>query len=355
MAWRRPGDKPLSEPVMFSLLTHICVTRTQCVKSSPIQSSMTVDMHYVPPTFWKAINGGIIFQEIRIFNQPLTYIHPDAFQGLYRVQYLFIFKCNLLRLSSLSWLHHIRKSLLFLCISIENNPPLAMYSTALSVDFPNLEYLALVDNRLNAVPDVSLIADTLIGLLLSKNRIISLRYLHNIRFSKLEILNLQTNRISVISINQLDMPMLRTLSLDDNLIKVIEPIDGILGGSSGPCGQLEVTLHDNPWQCDASILWLKEFTKVPALGPTYYTGPSCRVYIFDCPTLSCNAPLRLEGESLWTAGTKFPYVSLKCHYAGIVNVLLSEFSIKIDIWLLEGSFQFGNYSYQWGVKHGNVA
>ena len=27
MAWRRPGDKPLSEPMMFSLLTHICVTR----------------------------------------------------------------------------------------------------------------------------------------------------------------------------------------------------------------------------------------------------------------------------------------------------------------------------------------
>ena len=31
MAWRRPGDKPLSEPMMFSLLTHICVTRSQWV------------------------------------------------------------------------------------------------------------------------------------------------------------------------------------------------------------------------------------------------------------------------------------------------------------------------------------
>ena len=26
MAWRRPGDKPLSEPMMVSLLRHICVT-----------------------------------------------------------------------------------------------------------------------------------------------------------------------------------------------------------------------------------------------------------------------------------------------------------------------------------------
>ena len=32
MAWRRPGDKPLSEPMIVSLPTHICVTRPQWVK-----------------------------------------------------------------------------------------------------------------------------------------------------------------------------------------------------------------------------------------------------------------------------------------------------------------------------------
>ena len=32
MAWRRPGDKPLFEPMVVSLLTHICVTRPQWVK-----------------------------------------------------------------------------------------------------------------------------------------------------------------------------------------------------------------------------------------------------------------------------------------------------------------------------------
>ena len=31
MAWRRSGDKPLSEPMMVSLLTHLCVTRPQWV------------------------------------------------------------------------------------------------------------------------------------------------------------------------------------------------------------------------------------------------------------------------------------------------------------------------------------
>ena len=29
LAWRRPGDKPLSEARMVSLLTHICLTRPQ--------------------------------------------------------------------------------------------------------------------------------------------------------------------------------------------------------------------------------------------------------------------------------------------------------------------------------------
>ena len=36
MAWRRPGDKPLSEPMMVRLPTHICVTRPQWVKHQGI-------------------------------------------------------------------------------------------------------------------------------------------------------------------------------------------------------------------------------------------------------------------------------------------------------------------------------
>ena len=39
MAWRRPGDKPLSEPMMFNLLIHTCITRPQWVKLKPFQGS----------------------------------------------------------------------------------------------------------------------------------------------------------------------------------------------------------------------------------------------------------------------------------------------------------------------------
>ena len=37
MAWHWPGDKPLSEPMMVRLPTHICVTRPQWVKEAAKQ------------------------------------------------------------------------------------------------------------------------------------------------------------------------------------------------------------------------------------------------------------------------------------------------------------------------------
>ena len=41
MAWRRSGDKPLFEPMMVSLQTHICVTRPQWVNTyNPCQADL---------------------------------------------------------------------------------------------------------------------------------------------------------------------------------------------------------------------------------------------------------------------------------------------------------------------------
>ena len=34
MAWRRPGDKPLSEPMVVCLMTHICITQPQWVNGN---------------------------------------------------------------------------------------------------------------------------------------------------------------------------------------------------------------------------------------------------------------------------------------------------------------------------------
>ena len=48
MAWRRPGDKPLSEPMMVILPTHICVTRPQWVKTR----CLCFMLHHTILTHW---------------------------------------------------------------------------------------------------------------------------------------------------------------------------------------------------------------------------------------------------------------------------------------------------------------
>ena len=53
MAWRRPGDKPLSEPMMTSLPTHICVTRPQWV--NPLIPADTVNALVIIYCYWRII------------------------------------------------------------------------------------------------------------------------------------------------------------------------------------------------------------------------------------------------------------------------------------------------------------
>ena len=67
MAWRRPGDKPLSEPMMVSSLTHICVTRPQWVKTFSLR-------------LWYYPNPGI--QNLGIYNLGALF-HIDLPLKLY--------------------------------------------------------------------------------------------------------------------------------------------------------------------------------------------------------------------------------------------------------------------------------
>ena len=61
MAWRRPGDKPLSEPIMVSLLTRICVTRPQWVK---VQSTVFWSQNFdLVENFQKTVVLIVIFQD----------------------------------------------------------------------------------------------------------------------------------------------------------------------------------------------------------------------------------------------------------------------------------------------------
>ena len=64
MAWCRLGDKPLSEPMMVLLLTHICVTRPQWVKAPGHQY----------PQCWPNIHCNGAFADKNIFG---TFIMID--------------------------------------------------------------------------------------------------------------------------------------------------------------------------------------------------------------------------------------------------------------------------------------
>ena len=54
MAWRRSGDKPLSEPMMVNLLMHICVTRPQWVNKNIAHDDLIKWKHFPPyrPFLW---------------------------------------------------------------------------------------------------------------------------------------------------------------------------------------------------------------------------------------------------------------------------------------------------------------
>ena len=74
MAWRRPGVKPLSEPMMVRLPTHICGTRPQWVNSH--SSSLRISAATMMLDSWTST--GLTF-EVVIDRRPLTDCLTTAF------------------------------------------------------------------------------------------------------------------------------------------------------------------------------------------------------------------------------------------------------------------------------------
>ena len=61
MAWRRPGDKPLSEPMMGNSLTHICVTRPQWVKATCDVSKIThLERHITYLSLYLSVSQNVL-------------------------------------------------------------------------------------------------------------------------------------------------------------------------------------------------------------------------------------------------------------------------------------------------------
>ena len=98
MAWRRSGDKLLSEPMMVSLPTHICVTRPQWVKKAklttvdwfPMIISLSCYSHFnnqqllINVLFVKAINNRpcLSYAVIDLSTFSSLYDDPTTWQSL---------------------------------------------------------------------------------------------------------------------------------------------------------------------------------------------------------------------------------------------------------------------------------
>ena len=81
MAWRRSGDQPLSEPMMVSLLTHICVTRPQWVNCSC--NSLPTDCHQTELSLYLKNSMGANFVVI-LMNWSYVLIHVSTHKHLWK-------------------------------------------------------------------------------------------------------------------------------------------------------------------------------------------------------------------------------------------------------------------------------
>ena len=74
MVWYRPGDKPLSGPMMFSLRTHICVTWPWVIRFD--QNSSTIMVHVV------YLKGFLMHWWVMLFSYVILYFHSN-WHGVY--------------------------------------------------------------------------------------------------------------------------------------------------------------------------------------------------------------------------------------------------------------------------------
>ena len=85
MAWRRPGDKPLSEPMLVRSLTHICVTRPQCVKSH-LSLIQNMDLLF---TNICCHSNGYAYHDDRLREFPHTFV-PISVSNISFIIWIFI-------------------------------------------------------------------------------------------------------------------------------------------------------------------------------------------------------------------------------------------------------------------------
>ena len=192
----------------------------------------------------------VVVQAITIFKNPVTHVHPAAFQGLVRLKSLTLSSAQLRVAPSLQF---IGNSLLVLYLSYSN----VEFKTGYLKHGYIMQTLSASYNNLREMPaSLCMIADSLETLSLQGNSITTLKPLHDIRFTRLKWLFLSRNKIYALDPDALWLPYLIIVDLTDNHIRQITDISTVSWGRNVTVGKAEVNLDGNPWHCNASMNWL---------------------------------------------------------------------------------------------------
>ena len=92
MAWRQPGDKPLSGPMMVRLPTHICVTRPQWVNAKTVYR----DFGYKDKWQWDCLfyNRSSLYQDGPLVCSWTENRKNTFFRNILIYGQLWLFLCN---------------------------------------------------------------------------------------------------------------------------------------------------------------------------------------------------------------------------------------------------------------------
>ena len=187
----------------------------------------------------------IHFQALLIEFTPIRFINERAFRGLDEIEGLYITESRIDRVPSIVDISQSLVSLRIIKSNIVSIP--ATYFS----DCRQLYSFALTHSKLRSFPNLSDVKETLTLLKLSNNYIKNVDLIYGVLFVQLKFLYLDHNRIHHLDLQMLSMPELQDANLTSNLItEMAHPKILALNRTSGhgtACISLE--MNDNPWGC----------------------------------------------------------------------------------------------------------
>ena len=226
-------------------------------------------------------------QIVHVDHNSITYIDPQAFEGLVRLNALRICSRGMKKALKLS-------SGLSSLTLLELNNFVEDFENMDPKPFTVLESLNMIRGGLTAVPkNLQYVAGTLQSLSLDHNRIVKLDGMYNVTFEQLGYLYLRHNKISMINVQLLQFPELRQMHLCGNELKQLEDMRFCTWGI-GNGYTLSLGIEENLWHCDGNMELIIK-TMCRRQGFTYMRQKplGMRLRLSD---MMCESPVDVEGE-----------------------------------------------------------